>query len=157
MRRTIICLSLAVIMTGLLPGLGRAQSAPKMPDVNGLLILVRTTIIALNHANQTGNYTVFRDLGSPGFRAPNTAAKLGAIFAKQRAAKLDFGPVALIAPQFSKKPVIDKQKLLRLTGYFPSRPLRLQFDLAYQWIENRWRIFGISVQTKPAPKAKKKR
>jgi hypothetical protein len=39
------------------------------------LILIRQTLLALDQANKTGNYTVLRDLGSPDFQA-NTAAGL---------------------------------------------------------------------------------
>jgi hypothetical protein len=53
-----------------------AQSVAPQPaqiDRNGVLILIRSTILALDQANKTGNYTVLRDLGAPGFQA-NTAA-----------------------------------------------------------------------------------
>jgi YadA-like membrane anchor domain len=41
-------------------------SAPKPApiDRNGVLILIRSTLLALDQANKTGNYTVLRDLGS---------------------------------------------------------------------------------------------
>jgi hypothetical protein len=55
-----------------------AQSVAPQPaqiDRNGVLILIRSTILALDQANKTGNYTVLRDLGAPGFQA-NTAARL---------------------------------------------------------------------------------
>src|SRR6266702_4668463 len=64
------------------------QPAPKPANIdrNGVLMLIRSTLLALDQANKTGNYTVLRDLGAPGFQA-NTAARLAEIFAKQRAAK----------------------------------------------------------------------
>ena len=36
-----------------------------VPTDDVLLILIRATLIALNQANVTGNYTVLRDLGAP--------------------------------------------------------------------------------------------
>ena len=41
---------------------------PANIDRNGVLMLVRSTLLALDQANKTGNYTVLRDLGVPGFR-----------------------------------------------------------------------------------------
>lgn len=157
MSRAILCLALVISLICGASGQGRAQSAPQLPDANGLTILVRTTIIALNHANRTGNYTVFRDLGSPGFQKTNTAAKLAEIFAKLRKRDLDFGPIVLFNPEFTKKPALNKQHMLRLTGFFPTSPLRVHFDLIYQWIEKRWQVFGIAVQTGQAPAAAKTR
>ena len=43
-----------------------------------MLILVRTTLLALDQANKTGNYTVLRDLAAPGFQV-DTAARLAEI------------------------------------------------------------------------------
>jgi hypothetical protein len=48
---------------------------PAQIDRNGVLILIRETLLALDQANKTGNYTVLRDLGSPDFQA-NSAARL---------------------------------------------------------------------------------
>jgi hypothetical protein len=36
---------------------------------------------------------------------------------------------------------------LRLTGYFPSQPEQVNFDLAFQFVQGPWRIFGIGVNT----------
>ena len=79
------------------PPAQQAQPAGKPANIdrNGVLMLVRSTILALDQANKTGNYTVLRDLGAPGFQA-NTAAKLAEIFASQRNDKLDLSGVAVI-------------------------------------------------------------
>ena len=41
--------------------------------------------------------------------------------------------------------------MLRLTGYFPTRPLQINFDLIFQNVGGQWRLFGISVATPQAP------
>jgi len=38
---------------------------------------------------------------------------------------------------------------LRLTGRFPTKPVRIDFDLLFENIGGQWRLFGISVQTPP--------
>jgi len=67
-----------------------AQEGPKPAQIdrNGVLILIRETMLALDQANKTGNYTVLRDLGSPAFQQ-NNAARLGEIFASERRDNLD--------------------------------------------------------------------
>ena len=153
MRRAFALLTLVVSVAVFGFDTVRAQSAPKMPDANGVTILVRTTLIALDQANRTGNYTVLRDLGSPGFRRANTAAKLAAIFGNLRRKNLDLGPVAVVGPIFTQKPALNAQGMLRATGYFPTKPLRVNFDLAYQRVGNRWQLFGIAASADPAPAA----
>jgi len=148
MRQIFACLTLALALMVFARHDGTAQSAPQMPDTNGLTILARTTIIALNHANRSGNYTVFRDLASPAFQNTNTPAKLAGIFANLRSQDLDFGPIVMFNPKYTKPPTLTPQGMLRLTGYFPTSPLRVDFDLVYQWLGGRWQVFGIAVQTR---------
>jgi hypothetical protein len=37
--------------------------------------------------------------------------------------------------------------MLRLTGYIPTQPMQINFDLLFQTVNNQWRLFGISVAT----------
>lgn len=131
-------------------GLAAAQSAQPAPkpaniDRNGVLILVRSTLLALDQANKTGNYTVLRDLGAPGFQVGNNAARLAEIFASQRNDKLDLSGVAVIDPQLSVLPQIEANGMMRMAGFFPSVPSQVNFELLYEPVNGQWRLFGLSV------------
>ncbi|WP_313902030.1 hypothetical protein [Methylobacterium sp. J-001] len=106
---------------------------------------MRSALLALNQANETGNYTVLRDLSAPGFRDLNTAARLGEIFASQRAQKLDLSGVAVIDPQLTLLPQIETNGLLHMAGFFPSIPSQVNFELLFAPVDGRWRLFGVSV------------
>lgn len=121
------------------------RSGPAQIDRNGVLILVRSTLLALDAANRTGNYTVLRDLGAPQFQAVNTAARLSEIFASQRAQNLDLSGVAVLDPQLTVLPEIGPNGLMRMAGFFPSVPVQVNFELIFAPVEGRWRPFGISV------------
>ncbi len=117
-----------------------------MPGAEKIVLLVRNSLITLNNALQTGNFTVLRDQGAPGFREANSAARLSQIFADLVAKKVDLSAVAVIAPQLSEAPGLDKEKgMLHLKGYFPGEPVRIDFELLYQAVDGQWRLFGISV------------
>jgi len=137
----------AVVVPAVAQAEPKAEAAPKAAQIdrNGVLILVRSTILALDQANKTGNYTVLRDLGAPGFQQANTAARLGDIFAKQRADKLDLSGVAAIDPQLSLLPQIESNGLMRMAGFFPSVPQQVNFELLFAPVEGQWRLFGLSV------------
>jgi hypothetical protein len=122
------------------------KAAIAIPDPYQLDMLIRSTLIALHHANQSGNYAVFRDLAAPEFQSTNTAADLGAIFANLRNQKLDLMPIIFFTPKPFQHPHLDENGMLRLVGYFPTQPLQLNFDLAYQQVFGDWRVFGISVE-----------
>jgi hypothetical protein len=122
------------------------QAAPKPANIdrNGVLMLIRSTLLALDQANKTGNYTVLRDLGAPGFQV-NTSARLAEIFAKQRGDKLDLSGVAVIDPQLSLLPQIEPNGLLHMAGFFPSVPSQVNFELLFAPVEGQWRVFGVSL------------
>jgi hypothetical protein len=157
----------ALILVALAPGLALAQQkgAPAQKDappqatlpvsIEQALYLIRSTLLTLNDANRTGNYTVLRDLAAPDFQARNTAADLGQSFADLRRRNFDLFAVALAAPQLSTAPYLDPNKMLRLTGYFPTRPLQINFDLTFQNVSGQWRLFGLSVATPQAPEPPK--
>ena len=126
------------------PPAQQAAPQPAQIDRNGVLILVRSTILALDQANKTGNYTVLRDLGAPGFQA-NTAARLAEIFATQRRDNLDLSGVAVIDPQLTVLPQIEANGMMRMAGFFPSVPQQVNFEMLFAPVSGQWRLFGISV------------
>jgi hypothetical protein len=125
---------------------------PAQIDRNGVIMLIRSTLLAVDHVNKTGNYTVLRDIGAPGFQN-NTAAKLGEIFAKLRNDKLDLSGVAVIDPQLSLLPQIEANGMMHMAGFFPSVPSQVNFELMYAPVDGQWRLFGISVSIAQAAPA----
>ena len=152
-RRLSLLIAAVMIAAGSSAGLAQAPKAappeaqgpkPAQIDRNGVLILIRSSMLALDQANKTGNYTVLRDLGAPGFQT-NNAARLAEIFAKQRNDNLDLSGVAAIDPQLSLLPQIEANGLMRMAGLFPSVPSQVNFELAFAPVNGQWRLFGISV------------
>lgn len=132
-----------------------AAPKPAQIDRNGVLMLVRSTLIALDHGNKTGNYTVLRDLGAPGFQT-NTAARLAEIFAAQRRDNVDLSGVTVIDPQLSLLPQIESNGMMRMAGFFPSVPMQVNFELAFAPVNGQWRLFGLAVNlasSAPVPPA----
>jgi hypothetical protein len=134
------------------------QQQVVMPDAEKVVLLLRGTLNTLNDALQTGNFTVLRDMGAPGFRDANTAARLSQSFSDLASKGVDLSVVSIVAPQLTDPPALDQAKgLLRLKGYFPSQPVQINFEMLYQAVGGRWRLFGLSVQpgasTPPPPSA----
>jgi hypothetical protein len=121
-----------------------------VPSAPQLAILVQTAVVALSQANLTGNYTVLHTLAAPEFQKNNPPEKLAQVFAEVR--KIDLTPVIIYAPQLTRQPTIDDKGMLRLTGFYKTVPQQVLFDILYQPVDGRWRLFGISVGTQ-APQA----
>lgn len=121
-----------------------------VPSAEKLVLLVRLSLLTLNDALQTGNYTVLRDRAGPSFSRNNTAAQLGRIFAQLENQNLDLSAVAMQIPTLTAAEVSDAQPLLHIAGSFPGQSGPLSFDLTYEAYAGHWRLFGISVSELPA-------
>ena len=140
-------------------GAGQKTPAPAVPPPPvgqaQAIYLVRSTLMTLNDANRSGNYTVLRDLATPEFAARNSAADLGAAFLDLRRRRVDLFAVALLDPRFDSVPALDRNGRLHIAGVFPTQPLEIRFDLTYGIAQGQWKLFGIAVSTPQAPGASK--
>ena len=121
-----------------------------VPAPETLLVLIRSSLIALDHANKTGNYSVLRELGGPGLQA-NSTGRLSAIFATLRDKNVDLSAATIATPQLSEAPSISPEGLLQLAGYLPTAPTRIDFRIVYQTVNMQWRLYGLAVALSPAP------
>ena len=122
----------------------QAKQELKMETVQ-LAALIKSTIMALQHANQTGNYSVLRDLGTPVFRERFDQAQLTAIFSNLRSRSVNLSPVLFLAPNLTKQPEMTEGNQLRIVGDFPTQPLQIQYEMLFLQIDGVWRIDGLAV------------
>jgi hypothetical protein len=126
-----------------------AQARPAAPapviDLLTVSKLVWSSVAALDHANQTGNYSVLRDLGAPSFQSSNSAATLAGIFTAVRTHQIDLSTALVVSPNYDFPPALLPNGLLRARGRFPLRPSAIAFDLLFENVGGQWRIFGMAV------------
>jgi hypothetical protein len=108
--------------------------------------------MTLNDADRSGNYSVLRDLAAPEFQARNSAADLAQSFLDLRRRKFDLFAVSFAMPQFNSAPQVDAGGRVQLTGFFPTRPLQIRFDLIFQSVDGEWKLLAISIATPQASK-----
>jgi hypothetical protein len=144
-----ICLILLLLVSSRLGAVALAE-APREQAVHPLtLVLVKSTLIAVNHGNISGNYAVLRELGSERFQQTNTPADLAASFAELRRNKLDLSPILVTDPQLTKPPAQDQEGRLHLEGYCPLLHNTIRFHLVYQTLPHGWLIDQISIAIVP--------
>ncbi len=123
-----------------------APSGPvTMPSAEALVMMVRGVLAAVNQANFTENYSVLHGMTTPALQERVTVAQFGKAFAGLRQQNLDLSPVLVLAPQFTTAPVLTPQGALRLIGFFPSRPLQINFAINYRPVDGFWLIEALSV------------
>ncbi len=139
---------LAANLNGAVLARDQAPAPPQQVDGPEISTLIRTTLIALDQANVTGNYTVLRDLGASVLRAANTAADLAARFAAFRQKRISLAPAVLVDAVLDEKPKLSTDGVLRLVGHVPTKPQEIIFDLTFLYEGGDWRIAQISVATR---------
>ncbi len=127
-----------------------ALAQPNMPDLEHVYVLIRSAILTLDTAVRAGNFSVLRDVGAPSFQAANTSARLARIFQNLDQQGVDLSSVAITAPTITNLHSMDQGRRLSVTGYFPSPRSRIDFNLMFENVGGRWRIFGLSVNPAPA-------
>jgi len=82
------CLLLPLLPRGALSQEAKGKSGPAptaapapaphvaMPEAEKIVLLLRTTLLTLNDALRTANFTVLCDVSAPGFREANSGARL---------------------------------------------------------------------------------
>ena len=134
------------------PAAPRQAAQPQLPPPEAMIILIRSSLVALSHANLTNNYAVLNGLGSAGFRAANSPGQLAQKFESFRTNRIDMNPVVFLTPQLSQQPSIEGGKM-RLIGFFPSAPMRVNYDLTFEPDQGTWKLFGIGVNLAQAQAA----
>jgi hypothetical protein len=145
------------------PKPAKSVSAPaqqlQVPSPETMVILIRTSLVALSQANQTNNYSVLSSLGSNNFRSTNPPARLASIFEPFRTNRIDLAPVTFVQPQLTQPARIEGGKL-RMVGNFPTQPMQVNYDLSFEPVGGAWQLQGLSVnlqavqrQAQPVPQA----
>ncbi|GEM_PF-2822192 len=138
----VLCLALATALHQ--PAQVQAQERQGTPEEALIILLIRSTLSALDQANRTGNYSVFRDLGVPDFRASNTPASLAVAFTNLRRS-VDMSAITIMNPILSEQPSVDENRILRLRGYLPTEPEPTGFDLSFLQIGGGWGLYGVGI------------
>lgn len=127
------------------------QQSP-VPQPAGLLVLIKSSLVALNQANLTGNYQVLYALGSDTLRASTNPQNLAQSFAPFRQRGVDLSPIIYLNPQLSR-PAAVEQGRLHLVGSFPTTPLQITFDFWFEPSQGQWKFVQLNTNLVPIAQA----
>jgi hypothetical protein len=126
-------------------------STQPLPDELTRARLIWSTMIAVQQADESGNYSVLRDIAAPSFQIMNDPSRLSQLFAGIRSTYIDLSDTLFLSPKYAQSPSIDRQGRLHLIGAFGLRPTAILFDFTYEWVSNRWKLFGVSLGAQSLP------
>lgn len=133
----------------LLLGAAAAQAQNKVPSGRALEALVKSSLLSLNDANVTGNYSVLHARLSKPFREQFPPEKLKATFKEFQKNGADFDIIAAMPPAYDPGPAVDEDGKLVVKGSFPTEPSRLRFELEYIPSDGEWKLIRIYVKVDP--------
>lgn len=105
-----------------------------------------STLLAVDQANQSGNYSVLRDIASQGFQIRNNPAALAQIFTGLRNSRIDLSNALLVPPTYLEPPRLVAENVLQVRSLFQIRPSAIQIEVYYAWEQGRWKLHGVDVQ-----------
>ena len=112
------------------------------------LYLICTTLLLLDNANRTGNYTVLRDTSGLTFQQKHSAADLAIAFQKIRGT-VDLAHAAIETPQLTRPPLVTPEKQLHLIGILPGTSKPIAFEMVFEPIGGHWRLAALAVGATP--------
>jgi hypothetical protein len=120
---------------------------PVAPSRKRAASLVKVTLVTVNNAVLTRNFSVLWSQSSYRLRRKYSVAKLRRAFARFIKQRVDLAPALNMRPVWRAPPRVDAYGELRLIGWFRTRPRIVRFDLRYVRERGRWRLSMIDVDT----------
>jgi hypothetical protein len=147
------CVGFLVVGLAMLavPVLAQEQPAAvqtELPPPGFMEMLIKNTLVALNQANLTGNYSVLRELGTPAFQTKNSTARLSESFAALRERGVDMSGIVLLKANLTD--AVRQNDVLELKGFFPSEPLQIRFHAVFAAYQGKMRLHGVAVSAAPS-------
>jgi hypothetical protein len=128
-----------------------AQAQDRVPSERAMEALVKTSLLSFNDANVTGNYSVFHAKLSGPFRQQFSTERLKETFKDFSEKHIDFDVIAAYQAVYSPAPSIDSDGKLLVKGYFPTEPVRVNFELDFIPSDGDWKLIRIHVKLDSPP------
>jgi hypothetical protein len=121
--------------------------ASEMPADSELSALTSGSVLLLATALSRDDFSDFYAGIARLWQGQTTRDKLRDQFKVFMEKKISLTLIEGTAPVFTEKPVVDSNKVLILTGHYPTKPYRVEFRLKFIQEAFQWKLVGINVST----------
>lgn len=140
---------LIAAVTALFLASSAAGDENKIPNAMEQEVLIKASLLTLNDANITGNYSVLHAKLSKPFREQFSADRLKQSFREFAEKKADWEAIAAMPPIPTAKAHIDKSGALILRGFFDAGATHVIYELDFLPSEGEWKASNLTVRLKP--------
>jgi hypothetical protein len=128
-----------------------ASAQNRVPPERALEALVKSSLLSFNDANVTGDYAVFHARLSGPFRQQFPIERLKETFKEFNEKHIDIDIIAAYPPTYAPPPSIDSDGKLLVKGFFPTEPVRVNFELEFIPSDGEWKLIRIHVKLDQPP------
>jgi hypothetical protein len=126
-------------------GVAVEQGGKQLPTDEKSKALILDSLLDFNKAIQDQSFDGFHKKISRAWQEQITSDKLKEVFQQFIDKKLDISSIKDVDPVLSEAPQINSDGILVLKGYYPTHPLKVNFELKYIYEHPAWKLFGINV------------
>ena len=126
-------------------GVAVSQGGKQLPTDEKSKALVLESLLDFNKAIQDKSFDEFHSKISRAWQEQITGDKLKEIFQQFIDKKMNISGIKTVDPILSEPPQFNSDGLLVLKGYYPTHPLKVNFQLKYVYEHPAWKLFGINV------------
>ena len=127
----------------------RQRSAPRELSESASAEYAKNTTLDFARAIQAGDLSQFLKTTSEEFQNEFSIRQFEEAFGSFIAQRINLMAVQNYQPSFVTPPGLDKNGMLVLRGYFPTRPSRIHFNYRYKWKAPEWKIADITIDVQP--------
>jgi hypothetical protein len=126
-----------------------ARAAETVPSPTMQEILIKTSILTLNDAIVTGNFTVLHAKAAKVLREEFGPERIKQAFASFAEQKIDMSAISTATPVATEPAQIDDRGALLLRGRFDVGSSRLAYELHFLPSEGEWKAIKLHVNLQP--------
>lgn len=131
-----------------------SEEKAEIPSEEKLQTLVKTTFLDFGDAIQSGDFSDFHKKAASVWRDESSPEEMLDAFKVFVDNKNDYNFKRAVTPldaTLSPAPTLEKVKgldALVVKGYYPTKPLRANFELKYVMDDGTWKLIGINIKTR---------
>lgn len=127
-----------------------AQPRLPLPTEEELGRMVTASLLEINKAFQSGDFTNFHGLIAERWKQETTPEKLRETFQDFVDKKVDLSPIENLQPRLTPPDALSSAGFLVVKGHYPTQPSRLSFELEYVQERGEWKMVAIGVNVAEA-------
>lgn len=120
-------------------------STRKPPPEKKIRTMLERSLLSFNDAIQRNDFADFYDSVSMAWQAQLTLKRLRDAFQPFVEMGINMAGIEGMEAVFEPAPAVNSDGLLVVSGYYPTTPYRLRFDLRYIYELPNWKLFAINV------------